>query len=94
MTTDHIMAMDGALVIRTIGGGILVGTTGVLGFGNQTIIIHGTVHGTTHGTILTVSTAVIIIMAILIMDTMVTEDVLTPTLTAEDRGLDMEIQEV
>ena len=64
------------------------------GFGNQTIIIHGTVHGTTHGTILTVSTAVIIIMAILIMDTMVTEDVLTPTLTAEDRDLDMEIQEV
>jgi len=79
MTTDHIMAMDGALVFRTIGGGILVGTTGVLDFGNQTIIIHGTVHGTTHGTILTVFTAVIIIMAILIMDTMVTEDVLCLT---------------
>lgn len=88
------MATDGALIIVITGGGILVGITGVLGFGNPTIIIHGTVHGTTHGTILSVTTAVITIMAILIMDTIVTEDVLTPILTAEDRDLDMEIQEV
>ena len=85
--------MDGAIIIATIGGGILVGTIGVLEFGNLTIIIYGTVHGTTRGTILTVTTVATTILATLIMGTIgTTEDVPILTLTEEDQGI--EIQEV
>jgi hypothetical protein len=64
--------MGGALIIGTIGGGILVGIIGVLVSGSLTITIHGTDHGITHGTTRIVSMAVIPIMATLIMDTIVT----------------------
>ena len=80
--------MDGAIIIATIGGGILVGTIGVLEFGNLTIIIYGTVHGTTRGTILTVTTVATTILATLIMGTMGTEDVPILTLTEEDQGIE------
>jgi hypothetical protein len=79
--------MDGAIIIATIGGGILVGTIGVLEFGNLTIIIYGTVHGTTRGTILTVTTVATTILATLIMGTMGTEEVPILTLTEEDQGI-------
>ena len=80
--------MDGAIIIATIGGGILVGTIGVLEFGNLTIIIYGTVHGTTRGTILTVTTVATTILATLIMGTMGTEDVPILTLMEEDQGIE------
>lgn len=79
--------MDGAIIIATIGGGILVGTIGVLEFGNLTIIIYGTVHGTIRGTILTVTTVATTILATLIMGTMGTEEVPILTLTEEDQGI-------
>ena len=72
MTMGRFMAMGGALIIGTIGGGILVGIIGVLVSGSLTITIHGTDHGITHGTTRIVSMAVIPIMATLIMDTIVT----------------------
>ena len=72
MTMGRFMAMGGALIIGTIGAGILVGTIGGLASGSLTITIHGTDHGTTHGTTRIVSMAVIPIMATLIMDTIVT----------------------
>ena len=80
--------MDGAIIIATIGGGILVGTIGVLEFGNLTIIIYGTVHVTIRGTILTVTTVATTILATLIMGTMGTEDVPILTLTEEDQGIE------
>jgi len=86
------MATDGAIIIVTIGDGILAGTIGALAFGSLPIIIHGTAHGTTHGTILTVTTVATTILATLIMGTIDTEDVPILTLTEEDQGI--EIQEV
>ena len=63
MTMGRFTAMDGALII---------GTIGVLASGSLTITIHGTDHGITHGTTRIVSMAVIPIMVTLIMDTTVT----------------------
>jgi hypothetical protein len=85
-------ATDGAIIIVTIGDGILGGTIGALAFGSLTITIHGTAHGTTHGTILIVSTVATTILATLIMGTIGTEDVPILILMEKDQGI--EIQEV
>jgi len=76
MTTDRIMAVNGAIITAITGDGILDGTIGATAFGNQTTTIHGI--------ILIVITAATTTMGIIILDTIALEEDLIRTLTDKE----------